>query len=202
MLIYGSKAKELDNQSIFDKCPNCGNQNCVDIHVVQKYAHVFWIPFFPIGKTGISNCNHCKQVLKLKEMPESFRNAYNNLKKQAKAPVWMFAGLGLVAVLVTIGIISDQQNDAKNRKLIQSPQSGDVFEIKTEDKQYSLFKVGNVNQDTVYIRAHQYETNKFSGLAELKKKGESGYSEVIIPFTKDELKQMLEKGEIIDIDRN
>ena len=198
MIVYGTKSKELAKEHLIDKCPNCGTQNSIDMHVFQKYAHVFWIPFFPLGKTGVSECDHCKQVLKLKEMPSSLRTAYDNVKAQTKTPIWTFAGLALVAALITIIIISDKKKAEKNAQLILTPQTGDIFEIKTKDNQYTLYKVNQVVGDSVFVQVNNYETNKITGLDDLKKKD---YSEDVLGFSKAELKQMLDKGEIIDIDR-
>jgi hypothetical protein len=198
MIIYGSKSKELAKEMLTDKCQNCGTQNCIDMHVFQKYAHVFWIPFFPMGKTGLSQCNHCKQVLKRKEMPAILTASYENLKAQTKTPIWMFSGLALVAVLITIGVISDNKKDEKNAQLILTPKTGDIFEVKTKDNQYTLYKVDQVEGDSVFIQTSNYEVNKISGLDDLKKKD---YSTDSYGFSKNELKEMLNKGEIIDIDR-
>ena len=198
MIIYGSRNKELAKEHLVDKCSNCGTQNSIDLLVFQKYAHVFWIPFFPMGKTAVSQCDHCKQVLKLKEMPSPLRTAYENLKAQTKTPIWTFTGLALVAVLVTIGIISDKKNDKKNAQLILSPQTGDIFEIKTKDSQYTLYKVNQVQGDSVFVHASTFEVNKVTGLDDLKKKE---FSSDVYGFTKSELKEMLNKGEILDIDR-
>ena len=171
------------------------------MHVFQKYAHVFWIPFFPMGKTGVSQCDHCKQVLKLKEMPASLTASYDNLKSQTKTPIWMFSGLALVAVLITIGVINDKKKDEKNAQLILTPQSGDIFEIKTKDNQYTLYKIDQIQGDSVFVRVNNYETNKATGIDDLKKKGDNAYSEEVLGLSKSELKVMLDKGEIIDVDR-
>jgi hypothetical protein len=199
MIVYGSRSKELIKDVLSDQCPNCGKQNSIDMHVFQKYAHIFWIPIFPMGKTGVCQCDHCKQVLTLKEMPASLVISYENLKARAKTPVWMFSGLALLAVLITIGFISGKQNDAENARLILTPQAGDIFEIKLGRKHYTLYKVDQVNGDSVFVQLNDYETNKVAGLKDLKKKA---YSEEVMVFSKAELKQMLEKGEIIDIERN
>jgi hypothetical protein len=199
MIVYGSRSKELAKDILTDQCPNCGKQNSIDMHVFQKYAHVFWIPIFPMGKTGVCQCDHCKQVLSLKEMPASLVISYNNLKEKAKTPIWMFSGLALLAILITIGIISGKKNDEKNAKLILSPKAGDIFEIKVNNSQYTLYKVNEVLGDSVFVQINYYETNKVTGLNDLKKEA---YSEEVMGFSKAELKQMLEKGEIIDIERN
>lgn len=201
MIIYGTKSKELAKQVLTDKCPNCGRQNSIELYVFQKYAHVFWIPVFPMGKSAISQCDHCKQVLKEKQMPSTLLSSYTTLKGQSKTPVWTFAGLALIIVLVAFAFVSEKNKNEKNAKLILSPQSGDILEIKTEDLQYTLYKVDGLNGDSVLIRVNNYETNKVTGLNDLKKKGESAYSEDLFSIHKKELKEMLDKGEIMDIDR-
>jgi hypothetical protein len=151
-----------------------------------------------MGKTGVSQCGYCKQVLKLKEMPTSLTLSYNNLKEQTKTTIWMFSGLALVAVLITIGVISDKKKAEKNAQLILTPQSGDILEIKTTENQYTLYKIDQIEGDSVFVQVNKYETNKLTGLDDLKKKD---YSEEVYGFSKSEMKQMLDKGEIIDIDR-
>jgi hypothetical protein len=201
MVIYGTRNKELAKEILLEKCPHCGKQNSIDLHVFQKYAHVFWIPCFPIGKTGVSQCDHCKQVLQLKEMPPSIKASYDHLKAQTKAPIWMFSGLVVIAVLIALVVISDKKKDEKNAKLILAPQPGDIFEIKTKDNQYTLYKVAQVTGDSVFVRVNNFETNKATGLNGMKRKGDKEYSEDVLPLSKADLKEMLDDGEIIDIDR-
>ena len=202
MIIYGSRSKQLTKEILTDKCPNCGSQNSTELYIFQKYAHVFWIPFFPMGKTAVSQCDHCKKVLKLKEMPAGYTSSYENFKSQLKTPIWTFTGLVLLVVLISAAVVSDRQKNELNAKLILTPQSGDVFEIKTKESQYTLYKVDNIQGDSVFVRVNEYEASKISGLRSLKEKGDSTYSQELFVYTKSELKMMLEKGEIIDIDKN
>ena len=201
MIIYGRKATQVATESITDKCPNCGTLNNIQMTVFQKYAHIFWIPFFPIGKTGVTQCAHCKQVLQKKEFTGSLSSSYETLKTNSKTPIWTFSGLALLSALVIWGVISSKEKDEKNAKLILMPQKGDIYEIKKDYKEYTLYKVDNVAGDTVFILVNQYGTNKISGLSDLKNKGEEAFNQEPLPFMKTELKEMLEKGEIIDIDR-
>ena len=116
MIIYGTKAKQLAKEHVTTKCANCGTQNSIEIYIFQKYAHVFWIPLFPLQKTAVSQCEHCKQVLKPKEMPPALLADYEQLKTQSKTPIWTFSGLGLIAALVVVAVISDNKKDARNAK--------------------------------------------------------------------------------------
>jgi hypothetical protein len=200
MLIYGSKARLLAKEILVEKCTSCGTMNSVELSLFQKYAHVFWIPFFPIGKTGVSQCQHCKQVLKLKEMPASMRVSFDNLKGQTKTPAWTFIGIALIAALIIVVIVSEKQKDARNAKLILSPQQGDIFEVKNGSN-YTLYKVDHIDKDTVFVLISQFETNRISGLRGLKEKGKAAYTDIVQPFLKSELKDLFDKGKIIDIDR-
>jgi len=83
MIIYGTGVKQIKAarlNSVF--CPNCGAEGSVIMHVFSRYAHVFWIPLFSLGKRGISECQHCKQALNVKEMPADLKAAYEYLKTQ------------------------------------------------------------------------------------------------------------------------
>jgi hypothetical protein len=201
MIIFGSKATQVATKNINDECTNCGTQNSIQMIVLQKYAHVFWIPFFPIGKTGVTQCSHCKQVLEKKEFPDNLKNHFEALKLTGKTPVWTFSGLAALSILIIWGVVSTSQKNEKNASLILTPQKGDIYEVKMDYDQYTLFKVENVAGDTVFIIINEYETNKVTGLVDLKNKGDEAFIQEPLPMLKTALKSMLEKGEIINIDR-
>ena len=201
MIIYGGRATVLASENIFEKCPNCATPNNIRMHIIQRYAHIFWIPFFPTRKIVFTECIYCRQVLRKKQFPDSFIEKYISIKPQTKTPFWTFIGLGFLMLIIALVISSIIQDNKRNRELILHPRKGDVYEIKTESKSYTLAKVDRVAGDIVYLRLHQYETNGINGLSDLKNKGESGYSEKIYPMLKRELKQMLDEDKIIDIDR-
>ena len=202
MVIYGSKATKLATESIAEKCSNCETQNSIQMSVFQKYAHVFWIPFFPIEKTGVTQCSHCKRVLQKNEFPENLSKKYDAIKSRAKTPFWTFSGLAIVAILVIINIMDDRQSSARNAQIILSPQKGDIYEVKRNYEQYTLYKVEKVTGDTVFLLANRYETNKITGLTDLKNKGDEAYNGNALPILRKDLKTMLDKGEIVGIDRN
>ena len=201
MIVYGSRSKQLAKEITTEKCANCDTHSSIEMYVFQRYAHVFWIPLFPVGKTIATQCNHCKQVLKQKEMSSSLKQVAYNLKSTAKTPIWMFSGLALLAILITSAVISDNKKKERNALLITAPQSGDVFEVRTEDNQYTLFKVEDVQADTVLVLVNNYQTNKSSGLSEIKSKGEKAYSDEIYTIARKDLKDMFDKGKILDINR-
>jgi hypothetical protein len=201
MIIFGTATKKLSSETVMEKCSNCGNQFCVDVIIYQKWFHVFWIPIIPNGKTGASQCSKCNQVLVPNQMPANIKMSYDHLLKQAKAPIWTYTGLGLIAGFIALIIISSMMTNAKNKKFVLAPQKGDIFEIKTKDNFYTLYKVAKVEGDSVFILFNNYETNKSSGLNDLKRKGNDAYSPVTFSLSKQEIKEMYDKGELLNIDR-
>ena len=88
MIIYGSRAVHLASaQPTSITCPSCGTQGSLVISTFRRHAHIFWIPLFPIGKTGVSQCQHCKQVMKVKEMPNNIRKEYEYVKDEKRGPL-------------------------------------------------------------------------------------------------------------------
>jgi hypothetical protein len=100
MILYGTKSTKLLVEPIGNQCANCFTIHTMDLYIIQNYAHVFYIPMFPVGKTGISQCNHCRQVLKLKHMPESLKGTYEKVKKQTHAPMWTWAGATVILAII------------------------------------------------------------------------------------------------------
>jgi hypothetical protein len=98
--------------------------------------------------------------------------------------------------------VANQKHHEETAKWIVAPQSGDIYEYKTEDNQYTLLMVNDIQGDSVYIRQNQYETNLKKGLRKLKAKGSVAYSTELYSFSKGELKAMFDKGVILDIDRD
>ncbi len=201
MIIYGSKSTLITTAIVPESCSSCGTHNSVEMAVFQKYGHVFWIPFIPTGKTGVTQCSHCKKVLEKKEFSSSLNLFYQNLKSTSKTPLWTFTGLALLVGLIVWGKISGEQHNEEKAAMVATPQKGDIYEIKTNEGEYTLYKVASLKGDTVFVLASQFATNKYKGLNELKSKGDEAFVPISSPITKSELKKMLEKGEIMDVDR-
>lgn len=201
MIIYGSKATQLAKESISGSCPHCQQPNSIDMYVFQRYAHIFWIPFVPIGKTGVSQCAHCKQILKLKEMSSSLKLAYQEVSRQTKTPYWTFIGVALVGVLIINGMIQSSMHDARTSKLLQSPQTGDVLEVKKGSGIYTLYKVADVKPDSVAVLPLLYSVNQESGLPHLAAGTYAQYSDEPKMYSREMLSSLLHRGEILDVIR-
>jgi hypothetical protein len=199
MIIYGTNSKLLITQQITETCPNCNTNNTMHISVYQKWAHIFWIPTFPIGKAGGSYCESCNQVLKPKNMPADIRLNYDNIKAQSSLPIWTFSGIGVIVLIAIAVFIFNKQKAQKVTQMIPSIQKGDIMHMKLEDNAYTLVKVNRVKGDSVFLFLNKFQTNNLSGIDDLKSKG---YDTLEEGFTIADLKAMDSREEIIDIERN
>jgi hypothetical protein len=125
MIIFGSRGSSLGSFKVpYSKCDYCEEGNSQEISVFGKYAHVFWIPLFPIGKTAFSECTHCKRTLERSEFTPDLERLYQENKKQAKRPWWHWLGLGFIGTLFLLGIVADLTTEEDPRKaMLQADES-------------------------------------------------------------------------------
>lgn len=101
MIIFGSRANRIGSVQLpGTHCDYCHTQQAQEITQFGQYFHIFWIPFFPIGRKTFAECTHCKRTIGKREFTPELRNALNDHKSSIKRPVWHWAGLILVAFLV------------------------------------------------------------------------------------------------------
>ena len=104
MLIFGSKLKLLVMQILQGiTCAHCNSLNTTNAAIYQKIAHFFWMPLFPMGKTGATECSHCKQILTQKELPATIKPAYEALKAGVKTPITAYWGVAVLILLAILG---------------------------------------------------------------------------------------------------
>jgi hypothetical protein len=146
-------------------------------------------------------CNNCKQQLEPKNMPPATRQLYDDLKKQGRAPIWMFAGLAVVAVLIPLVMWRSDRHDKQLATWLAAPQVGDVYTIDLPGGGYTLYKVAAVRNDSVMVLMHDYETDRLKGLSSLRSKGDAGYGDEVLGLSFADVQRMRGSGEIHDVDR-
>jgi hypothetical protein len=200
MIIYGSKNKELVSEQISEKCPECGTTNRTDMHVFQKYAHIYWLPLFPLGMNGASQCDHCKVIFKNNKMPNELRLAYYNLRSKAKTPIWMFTGLILIGCLIIFGVIGSYKEDENTKKYITDLKPNDIIELKV-DQGYTTIKISEVKGDSVFYNYNRYVVDRKSGMHKISNRDKDFYEDVDAS-TKKEMQTKFENKEILTVKRN
>jgi len=201
MIVYGTKPVHVKTEQVNNiTCPNCKTNNSTIFSIYSKHAYLYWIPFFPYGKTAVSECQNCKAQLTQKEMPIEFKNEAIRLKSESKTPLWQFSGLVLLAVLIPFVIYTSKKNDKKELEYIQNPVIGDVYTYELEDGNYSTLKVNNVTFDSVFILQNDYEINKSHKTYKIDK--EENYSNEAYGIPREEINSMYLEKTILSVDRD
>ena len=200
MIIYGSRTTQVAKEPIADPCPHCQSSHTLDLYVFQRYAHLFRLPFFPAGKTGVVQCAHCRQVTKLREMPSPLRSVYSALAEKKKAPLWTFTGLAIIGVLILVARVQSGRHDARTTALVKSPQAGDILEVRKSTGVYTLYKIAEVRPDSVAVLPLLYSVDNPSGLRKLES-GSYGYAAEPTMYSRENLSVLAHAGEILDVIR-
>lgn len=104
-MFIGKKSSVLKTSNPAISCPSCDQKNTITLNILGDYGHLFQIPFISKGKRGVSACSHCKTTWNHPEMTNELKLAYYELKEYAKTPIWFYAGLITIKVLIIYKII-------------------------------------------------------------------------------------------------
>jgi len=200
MIIFGSRAKLLEGgKMVGGACPSCHKSNSLVCSVISKYAHLFWIPLFPMGKKGVVECKHCKLVEEEKDLPDELKEQCKLAKSEFSTPLWQFTGLAILVVFFTIGGIGSSMDNKKDLEYVANPAVGDVYRYKDKDGTYSTWKVAGITQETVAVLDNIYGISTMSGISEIDIA--DNYVDLGVEIMRVNLPEMYESGMIYEIDR-
>lgn len=205
MIIYGTKGTHLKSDKVSGlMCKHCNEQRTHTISVFGKYFYIYWIPLFPIGKKGVSECNHCKATYESKEMSEQLKLALDNVKRNTKTPITHWIGLlligGLFAVFMIFGGKWSEERKQKKATYINSPMVGDIIDYESSDKAYSTLKITKVTTDSVFVVANTMEIAKKRKLYKIDK--EENYNAERYGLSLKEYQDSFKTKRFLDVDRD
>src|SRR5262245_10018383 len=128
MLIFGSRGKAIwtGAEPTDHPCGFCGRRLLRPV-VIQRYAHVFWIPFFPLRKRAFLECLHCKRLIGQDEGGVALKPALRAARASARTPRRYFTGLVLLAIMMAVGAVGDRIRSWRERGWIAEPAAGDIY---------------------------------------------------------------------------
>lgn len=191
-MFYGINSRSVKQENVFNDCASCLAKHSIVMNISQKYFHFFWIPFFPLYKTGEAKCENCKKSFTKNEMSPELLRTFDDVKLKAWPPVWMFTGIIVVVVWVAIDAFRINDINDKNSRLVSAPMKGDIYYFQKDFSDFCAFRIQEVVGDTVYLNYNQQETSNasmFVGTKEPRK------------YLKSELKTLLSKNELFGIKR-
>ncbi len=122
MIIYGRKANHIGSFKVNGtQCAHCHQVSTQRVSVFGLYAHIFWIPCFPMGKKAVAECMHCLRTIERRDFTPELESVYTENKSLAKRPYWHWLGLGVFVTLVAlIAITSETADEDPRRALLQA----------------------------------------------------------------------------------
>jgi hypothetical protein len=193
--IYGKRrAKIKKTTDYIGNCTTC-NSIGLEVEIYRDYYHLFWIPFIPDGdKESKVYCTKCGK-------PNNFNPRVKDIESTTRTPIYLYSGL-LACLMLVVALVFGNINTQKEKALfIADPKVGDVYQIlkNVNDTTYYYFlRVARVERDTVIVfpNAFQY----FGFVTKLNDEDYFVAQELV--YTKAQLKELLEKGEINSVERD
>ena len=133
-------------------------------------------------------------------MPAQIKTYHQRNLSETRIPLWQFAGLALLGVAIAFGVYANSADEQERSTFLQNPQAGDVYEYKTEGGNYTTFRLVNVTTDSVIVNFNSFEVDGIGGISKLDK-AENYNDTLLYALSRAELKDMHQKGTIIDINR-
>jgi hypothetical protein len=141
--MWGWKSKIIASKAVNSECPHCHSHDRRAI-ILQKYI---WIgapllPLFPLRKTTLLECNACSRVAQFDIKADHDLHPFI---LQSRAPIWMFSGLAMFALIFGFAMISSYRHDQAIAEFKMAPSIGTIFvmRVPTADEQnmFAVFQI-------------------------------------------------------------
>jgi len=159
MIFFGTGSKTMKTVELGEaECPSC-SQPTVFMQLLHKYFHIWWIPVFPIGKVAVAGCKSCNTAWEQQDLPLPLFESVESAKKSSSPPKYLFAGLYIVGIIISIAMFTSWRNDRNTGDYAGQPQVADLYVMSTEfDEEYphQLFQIRNIDGDSITMMIGSY----------------------------------------------
>lgn len=135
----------MGTEPIAHTCSAC-NGDAQTFIAYQKYAHIYWIPFFPLTKQVFLKCSACNHLVERKDMTPEEQEAIARPFSKARTPVWSFSFCAVLAAIVGGGIYIDQRNQNRTVAFHKDPKAGDLVVLLGQADPAHPYMVARVNK--------------------------------------------------------
>lgn len=109
IFFFGTRSNNIGQRRLKNTtCSHCQTQDSFVSATFGTYAHFFWIPMFPISKTIVAECSHCKKTYAKKEFTEQMLRslAKEDTINPSKRPIWHGCGCLIIVASILFSLIS------------------------------------------------------------------------------------------------
>lgn len=105
-VIHGVKDSIIGMDEFLVKCPACEAHQWADVMVISNYAHIYYLPLFPVDKAANVICQNCGLRRYNISFNKTLISDYDEVKKGFRHPWINYSGITLIAALIAGTIIS------------------------------------------------------------------------------------------------
>jgi hypothetical protein len=195
-ILYGKKATKFKDYN--DNQRNCMYCSASDLNVKAEivYFHIFYLPIFPFGSKLVQvRCNKCGELNRNTQTIDYYKSVISK-------PLYVYTGLILLASFIVFMFIINLKTQNQKKTYVNAPKVNDVYQIRNDyndTTSYYFLRINKISNDTVTVYHNNLEYFTFTTGFD-----ESDYflkNEEML-FTKNDLKEMLEKDQIISVERD
>ncbi|HWK07928.1 MAG TPA: zinc-ribbon domain-containing protein [Puia sp.] len=182
----------IDNDQICYPCKAYDRE----IKVYRSYFHFCFIPVFPMGGKRLEiRCKNCGDETRVESIVKKY-------EKSAKTPWYLYSAIILFVGLASFWFYWNKNAQKHKIEYVGNPVASDVYTISKEENYgttYYFLKIAAMRGDSVMMLHSHLEYGGFvSNLA---------YDDYFVKddtavYSRKELRQMLERGEIYSVKRN
>ena len=104
IFIFGFRATHIKTLPAPGRVCTCGAP--MQMSFYGSYAHMFWIPAFPVRMAAFTTCMLCRNVSTQDQFDQDLRQTRSALRKQVRHPIWFYTLLIIIAVLFITALIT------------------------------------------------------------------------------------------------
>lgn len=198
MIFFGTNSSTIKTGKLsYVKCPHCENEVTMNYTVLGKYAHLYWIPFFPTGKEIFLQCNQCGTTYNLKDLDQKTKDRFRQEldKYPAKTPITHFSAAIILTIIAGFAFYMTNKKDDDTLEYAKNPKVGDVYHYETPELKghFSTMKITKITKDSIFVMVNGMETDSKSSIDKILKDSNYTLSDA---FTINELKEQTKDLEI------
>lgn len=198
MIFYGTNSSTIKKGQLRNvKCPHCENDVTMSYSVFGKYAHIYWIPFFPTGKVTIVECNNCKATYDLKDLDQKVKDKFKieQDRNPAKTPLKHFSAFGVIGLITIAVLFYNKKEDDDSLNYAKNPKVGDIYyyEIPEMHGHYTTLKITKITSDSIFCMGNNMEIDSKTDMDKILKDEYYTYPDA---YTKKELKSLTKDLEV------
>ena len=148
----------MGTEPISHTCSSCNGDSLTFI-AYQKYAHIYWIPFFPLAKQVFLKCARCNHLVERKDMTGDEMAAISGALSKARTPVWSFSFCAILVTLIGGGLWIEQRAHDRTLSYHRDPRAGDLAVLlgKSDPAHpYLVVRVNKIEGDSLDLSFSNY----------------------------------------------